>query len=272
MSLAGGGVDLAQADFIIGTSAGSSVGAQIALGRSLEDAVEKYRATATNRAARDERSAAGPAMGERFQKLIEMMAKVYTSDAPPEETRAEIGKFALEAVTAPEEQFIAGFRHLSGDGWPRRYACTAVDAVTGEFVVWDGDSGVEVERAVASSCAVPGIFPPITIKGRRYIDGGMRSGTNADLATGHDRVLLVTLIGGSRAVVESRFARMRERREQEMTSLRDAGAQIETLEPDDETAALIGFNLMDSSLVFDAVEAGIRQGKVEADRLRAFWR
>ena len=74
--------------------------------------------------------------------------------------------------------------------------CTAVDAETGEFVTWSKDSGVPLVRAIASSCCVPGIFPPITINGRRYIDGGMKSATNAELAAGHDRVLVVSVTGG----------------------------------------------------------------------------
>ena len=37
----------------------------------------------------------------------------------------------------------------------------------------------------------PGVYPPVTIDGRRYVDGGMRSATNADLAAGYDRVVVL---------------------------------------------------------------------------------
>ena len=64
--------------------------------------------------------------------------------------------------------------------WPARaYACTAVDAETGEFVTWSKDSGVPIERAIASSCCVPGIFPPITINGRHW--GGIRIGCDSSV-------------------------------------------------------------------------------------------
>lgn len=275
VGLASGGVDLAEADFILGTSAGSVVGAQIALGRDLNQAMERYnQGAAGEREPRAERTASQPGgMAGRMQKLMEIMAEAATSEAPPEETRAAIGKFALEADTPPEEAFIAGFGHLNGAGWPPRYACTAVDAVTGEFVVWDGAKDVELARAVASSCAVPGVFPPITIDGRRYIDGGMRSGTSADLAVGHDRVLVLSLLSAARmGAADPRFERMRMRSEEEQAKLREAGATVENLVPDDEAAAVMGMNLMDSSLAPAGAENGLRQGKLEAERLRAFWR
>ena len=147
-------------------------------------------------------------------KLMELMARAAASDADPEELRAEIGRFALEAETGPEERFVDAFRYLAEESWPRRYQCTAVDALTGEFMVWDGSHGEALDRAVASSCAVPGVFPPITINGRRYIDGGMRSGTNTDLAEGHQKVLVITLMSGNRMpVTDPRMERYQARAE-----------------------------------------------------------
>ncbi len=65
------------------------------------------------------------------------------------------------------------------------------------------DTGWPLLDAVAASCAVPGVHPPITVGGRRLVDGGLRSPTDADLAAGCDRVLVVAPVGGfpgSRAV------------------------------------------------------------------------
>ena len=138
--------------------------------------------------------------------------------------------------------------------------------------MWSGQPGVALERAVASSCSVPGLFPPITINGRRYIDGGMRSGTNADLAKGHDRVLIITLMTGARPAINPEWAeRMRQARDAELAAITDAGGTVETIGPDDEAASVLGVNLMDGSRLLDAAEAGLRQGKLEADRLRDFW-
>jgi NTE family protein len=210
-------------------------------------------------------------MPERMAKLMELMASV--DDGPPEERRRVIGTFALEAETGPEEGFVGAFGYLRGEPWPTGYACTAVDAETGEFMVWKGQDGVELDRAVASSCAVPGLFPPITINGRRYIDGGMRSGTNADLAEGHDRVLIVTLLTGTRSpgINPAWGERMRRANEAELDTIRASGGAIETVGPDEEASSELGVNLMDGSRLLEAAEAGLAQAKREADRLRDFW-
>lgn len=159
--------------------------------------------------------------------------------------------------------------------WPERYACTAVDAETGELVVWDVESDVPLERAVASSCAVPGIFAPITICGRRYIDGGMRSATNADLATGHDVVVLVSLMSPARmagAAADPRAARFVARMECELRVLGERGATVELIIPDDQAAAAFGLNLMDASLAPAAAVEGVRQGEDLAEQLGGLWR
>ena len=116
--------------------------------------------------------------------------------------------------------------------------------------MWDvpKKAGAPLDRAVASSCAVPGIFAPITINGRRYVDGGMIfCGTNADLAKGHDLVLIVSLMGASRlgATTDPRMERYRRRMDHELMVLTDAGGSVELLAPDDEAAEVLGVNLMD---------------------------
>ncbi len=275
VGLADQGVRLSDADLVVGTSAGSVVGAQIALGRDLNEQVERYRqadARRTSAPAADATSTPA-APGAQMQKLMEIMASAITEDSDPEHARMLIGKFALEAETFPEERFVENFRHLDGEGWPRRYACTAVDAETGAFIVWDGGNQAELPRAVASSCAVPGVFPPITIDGRRYVDGGMRSGTNADLAEGHDRVLIISLMGASRlaSTPDPRMERYRRRMEDELGVLTDAGGTIEILAPDDEAADVLGVNLMDSTRALAAAETGMRQARQAAEILSDFW-
>jgi NTE family protein len=275
--LARHGVDLAAADFIVGTSAGSTVGAQLALGTDMDERVERYRQSAAGQGAQRNTSTtpatSNEATAKRMERFMAIMAEAMDGDATPEEGRAAIGRFALEADALPEEQFVNGFRYLQGQEWPERYACTAVDAETGEFMVWDVKSSVPLDRAVASSCAVPGVFAPITIKGRRYIDGGMRSGTNADLAKGHELVLIISLMGGNRAAnnADPRLARYRERIEAEVGALKDAGAQVEIVGPDDAAAAALGLNLMDATRAPTAAIEGLRQGEEQAARLSEVW-
>lgn len=262
--LAAQGVDAELADYVVGTSAGSVVGAEVASGRDMAQVAERMRGNAS-------RSSSRPvgASGEQMQALMKAFMDLFTSTEPDEVKRAKIGKFALEADTMPEEAFIANFGHLAEADWPRRYACTAVNAETGEFVVWDESSGAPLGRCVASSCAVPGIFPPITINGRRYVDGGMRSATNADLAKGHDRILILSLMNP--ATMVGPLASLAAGFEDEIATLRDAGGNVEVIYPDPDAASAMGINLIDPSMVTPASEAGERQGKLVADQLTEFW-
>lgn len=275
--LARKGVQLAEADFILGTSAGSAVGAQLALGTDLEERIDRYREPSTGTSAAARTAAAGSPGAPASTGWMVALMKVMAEAAANEDEvagRATIGRFALDADALPEDQFVDGFGYVRTDAWPERYACTAVEAETGDFVVWDAESGVPLERAVASSCAVPGIFAPITIGGRRYIDGGMRSATNADLAKGHDVVVLVSLMSPARmaaASADPRAARFLARMEAELRVLTESGARVEMVVPDDLAAAAMGQNLMDAGQAPVAAVEGVRQGEDVAEHLGALW-
>ena len=275
--LARKGVKIGDADFILGTSAGSAVGAQLALGIDLEERVSRYERPASGTSAAARTAAAGTTAAQsstdRMARLMAIMAEAGASN-DENAGRAAIGRFALEADALPEEQFVAGFSYVKTDAWPENYACTAVDAESGEFVVWDVKAGAPLDRAVASSCAVPGIFAPITINGRRYIDGGMRSGTNADLAKGHDLVLIISLMSPARmaaAPSDPRAARYLKRMESELSVLTEAGARVEMIGPDDQAAAVLGINLMDATQAPPAAREGLRQGESIAEEVAAYW-
>jgi NTE family protein len=266
------GVVLAGADLIVGTSAGSVVGAQLALGRTARDLLATQIALGQGDRA-TQRQAQGPI---DIGALIQNFTKLFTSGKPPEQLRAEIGAFALSAKTMSEEDWLAGFGSMETMGldvWPeRRFVCTAVDTADGSFVAWDRDAGVSLARAVASSCAVPGIFPPVTINGHRYMDGGMRSGTNADLAKDYDIVVVVSVTGSGAMAGRGPFAeRARVRLEGEIEGLRAGGSTVELIVPDDASLAAFGPNLMDYTRRGGAAEAGVRQGRAESARLRAVW-
>jgi NTE family protein len=261
-----GGVRIVQADRIIGTSAGSFAGAALASGRPAEALVRAQVAQA-ERAAAARGSDAKPPPVPDLGPLMRFMARKPVDREMPVELCAEIGAFALAAKTMPQEAFIASFGSLTsaGEKWPRGFACTAVDAVDGSFHLWEESSGVELGRAIASSCSVPGIFPPITIGGRRYIDGGMRSATNIDLAKGYERVLVVAVL--SNLAIDM----MRAGIQREIEILKEAGAKVELIVPDAKCLAAFGNNLMDASRRGGVALAGVAQGRAEAKRIAAFW-
>jgi NTE family protein len=275
--LAAAGLDLGQADFIMGTSAGSFVGARLAMGTSAEALAAPF--LAMNEAAPPPLpSGAGDAKPEasappNTSLLMRRLEQAQGQGKSAEAVRAEIGAFALQAETVSEEAFIRSFgrflSELPDDAWPEKgYACTAVDALDGSFHLWTRDSKVGLARAVASSCSVPGVYPPITINGRRYIDGGMRSGTCADKAVGYERVVVVSIRAGATGPLAERA---KERLDAEIKVLTDAGAKVEVIYPDEASIASFGANMMDARRRPAAAKAGYAQGKAGAAGLKAFW-
>ena len=270
--LAEGGVDAAAADFITGTSAGSVVGALVAMGRPPGDIAAPIIAEADRPRPIPQQVAEDRPGAPNMMVLMQKMQEVAAGVRDPEEVRREIGAFSLGARTVDEETFIGGFgRQLAEakDGeWPgHAYACTAVDCETGEFVVWNAAAKVPLSRAVASSCSVPGVFPAITINGRKYMDGGMRSATNADLAKDYDKALVVAVRMGSGELGERMMAPL----ERELKVIRDAGGAVELIVPDEACMKAFGANLMNPRNRPPAAKAGLEQGRRIAKDLARFW-
>ena len=270
--LARAGVDLGAADFILGTSAGSFVGMRLAMGAETATFADPIFADT-------ERSVRPVSRGGRpppdMTKLMRLMAGAPDDQRDPAQVRAEIGAYALSADVMAEDEFIASFGRsfasLPDDAWPERgFACTAVDAESGAFQLWNREAGVGVTRAVASSCSVPGVYPPISIQGRRWIDGGVRSSTNADLAVGYDIVVIVAVrldewtSGGA-------LARQFSRLDEEVEALSEAGATVATIVPDAASRTAMAGNLMDFRKRADAARAGLAQGEAEAAALKPIW-
>jgi NTE family protein len=281
VGLANGGVDLSAADAIYGTSAGSFVGAQLALGFDIAATAALLLETSA-RAVVDQGSAS---ITQGLQALNDVLRAAVVAGTPPDEVRRLLGPLAVKADVVSEEDFVGLFNVLRGQQWPEPFHCTAVDTATGEFVVWKSGSGADLQRAVASSCAVPMVCPPITIGERRYMDGGVRSPLNADLASGHDRVVVVSVtvlsqssfsdsglaqsgdLPGSEAVAIVPFLNS------ELSTLRSSGSLVEVIEPSAEFLEVSGWgaSLMDPSKAGEAFMAGARQGQEESRRIARLW-
>jgi NTE family protein len=251
--LAEHGVDLAPADLIVGTSAGSVVGAGVAAGEDLEAMYAGQLAPPEGLPS----ARMGLVNTVRFVGIM-----VGTRDAV--RARVRMGRLALRAKTEPESVRRTVFeRRLADRPWPGQLKVTAVDALTGEFTVFGADGPATLLDAVGASCAVPGIWPPVTIGGRRYIDGGMRSAANADLAAGYERIVVV-------APIAQGFGHMTSVGRQ-AAALAQAGAQVLVLSPDEAAARAIGRNVLDPARRAASARAGREQAAAEAGRVRAVW-
>ncbi|MFJ9950696.1 patatin-like phospholipase family protein [Kitasatospora sp. NPDC091207] len=244
------GVDLGEADLIVGTSAGAIVGALLATGQD-----PGRLATVTRRP--EHRITVDPA------RTGAVFAVLGDRTAAPEESRRRVGRIALDSFGPEAEDVLLASRAalVGADAWPeRRLLITAVDAATGEPVVWDRDSEVPLVRAVAASSAFPGAAPPVTVDGRRYMDGALRSGPNADLAAGARTLVVVDPL--AHLFPPERLDRQ----------VAGGAAAVVVLSPDPASVAAFGADPGDSAAWEPSFRAGLRQaGEIDA-RLRSVWR
>jgi NTE family protein len=261
-----GGVDLGRADYIQGTSAGAIVGARLASGVAAASLAEALLDPAAPLVRPP--TAGSP---QAMLRMRELMREAATGTRNPAEVRRELGEVAIAAGGASEAEFLEimarEFGPVPHQGWPARdFACTAVDAQDGGFQLWQARSGVDLLPAVASSACVPGLVTPITLQGRRYMDGGMRSPTNADLAVGHD--LVVMIVVQTPAAADGPMAKVVN---DEVESLQEGGATVVVIALDDGSAAAFGDNPMDADRKPQVARAGLAQGRSQAAVLKEIW-
>ncbi len=242
------------ADLVVGTSAGSAVAAQITSGVPLDDLYGRQLS---------ETSAEIEVQLDMEQLLARFTAAVSATASQDEALRA-IGALALDAETVAEPVRMAAVAaRLPVPDWPDRLMLLpAIDALTGELTAFSKDSGVTLADAVAASCAVPGIWPPVTINGRRYIDGGVRSPTNADLAAGYDRILIITPADPGQPVP---FGEL----DEEIERLKPG--RVYVIPADAASLAAFGTNPLSPATRGPAARAGRAVGRAHAAGVAALW-
>src|SRR6476619_6203484 len=243
--LADAGVDLTTADRVIGTSAGSVVGAQITTGHTIDGLYKTQLEPADHE------------IGAKLSRLTMLrMVPPLLLPGSGNRKRARIGAMSMRAHPP------GGEKRIEVDQWGERdLKVTAVEAESGKFVVFDKDSGVDIGHAVAASCAVPLVWPAVTIDGKHYVDGGMRSTANVDLARGADVVVVI-------APLPQSFSKATSIR----TQLGKTGAsRTAVVTPDEQALSDIGRNVLDPAKRADAARSGLRQAASVVDKVRAAW-
>ena len=255
------GVDLAGAEAIMGTSAGALVGALLSGGRDVTDALTSLAALG--------QSIDPGSLAAGDEAFLSVMRQARLDTDPRQALRA-IGRAAQEASTPAEDVYLGLFRTLDGTAWPAGFRCTATDTDTGELVVWDQGSGVPLPHAVASSCAVPVLFPAVTIKGRRYMDGGILSHLNATAVPPTDVLVVLSCHPlGSRGTGGGGSLAASVTPDVELAPLRQS-RRLVAVEPD-FSGIEAPANMMDPDFAIQAFQIGRRQAEREAAAIQAAW-
>jgi NTE family protein len=264
------GLDVTEADLVIGTSAGSTAAAQIA-GATATELLAAILAAAPRHRTGPVGSDGGRVPIRPAADHMERTSKIIAAAEDSADMRRRMGAAALDMDAASDGSGQARWRatvaaRLPGQHWPQRTVLvTAVDAHTGEPVVFDRHSGVDLVDAVAASCASGFAY---RIGDNRYIDGGYRRNENADLAAGYARVLVLSPFGGrTRTPLEWGVHLAAQ-----VDELRARGSRVETIFPDSNSEHMFGANAMDLSLRPPAARAGYNQGRALAEQLTEFWR
>jgi NTE family protein len=250
------GLDVvAVADRIIGTSAGSAVAAQVTSGTSVD---ELYDRQVSGAGTKHEIAADFDA-----DSMMMTFGRIVAKVVPGPLMNRAIGEYALHARTVPESvrrEVIAA--RLPSHNWPERdLRITGIDARSGKLRVFTAADGVELIDAVAASCAVPGIWPPVTIEDRRYIDGGMRSGSNADLAADcHDVLVISPMMELPMIAPEVKAA----------IDLLHQDARVVWIQADEASTAAMGANPLDPSSAPPSAEAGRAQAACHVDEVAEY--
>jgi len=280
--LAEAGADLTEAaDLVVGTSAGATAAAQVRSGIPAAELLASVLSPPVQPAGQNRERPPSLPMATVFERMRAIGAAA-TSAA---DLQRAMGAFGLESDStlgpAAGQRRATVAARLPRPEWPDRpMIVVAVDAHTGELAAFDRDSGVDLVDAVTASCALPGLVPTHGINGTRYIDGGVRSTDNADLASGYANVVVLSPLGGRSQTRPERdtnpagqFEGLRRPPEwgtdlaSQVEALRKQGSHVEVITPDADSRAAMGTNQMDPATRVPAARAGFAQGKQEATRV-----
>jgi len=278
--LADAGFDMTEAaDLVVGTSAGATTAAQVRSGIPAAELLASVLSVPAGPVGQNRERPPSLPMATVFERMRAIGAAATSAV----DLQRAMGAFGLEcnAILGPgaaRRRAVVAARLPSPD-WPDRpMIVVAVDAQTGELAAFDRDSGVDLVDAVTASTALPGLVPTPCINGTHYIDGGVRSSDNADLASGYANVVVLSPLGGRSqtpsergAVSAGQFEGLRRFPGTDLASqveaLRTRGSRVEVITPDADSQAAMGANLMDLANRIPAARAGFAQGTREATRV-----
>ena len=254
-ALAERGYDARLADVVVGTSAGSMVGAFLRKPEAVSPAPLRGRPATVH--------------GDRLSRAPELSPFLAALRRPWKARMSVLATSLLPTGRHSTEFIAAGARLHHGTEWPKQPMwVVAVRRRDGRRVVFgrEGSPKTDVAHAVAASCAIPGFFHPVEIDGEAYIDGGAHSPTNADLLRGQD--LDVVLISSPMSI-DPRSARptldiglrlfWHRQLKHEVRALRRRCAHVLTFEPGGKLLHVMGVNPLNAGRVDEVEQASYEQ-------------
>lgn len=250
------GIDIRNADLVIGTSGGAQAATGITSTKSWEEIFNEQIEPKSNE--------------EPPQQNMEAVEAKYSEIAQkshsPEEWIENYSEFALQKNKFDESEHINRLKHrIKVTSWPQNLMITAIDAQASKRAVFTKDSNVDIYRPMASSGSLPGVWPATTIDGKKYYDGGCHSMENADLAKGAHKVLIlatnlpiVTPYKINDAIAE----------------LQNSGANVKLITPSEDVLQKLnelGGNTVDTAIRPEMARLGQQQGERDAQMIKEFW-
>jgi NTE family protein len=275
--LAEAGIDMTEAaDLVIGTSSGATAAAQVRSGIPPAELLASVLSPPVPPVGHNRPPPPGPSMAAVYERMRAIGAAATSA---VDLCRA-MGAFGLESdatfdPAAAEQRRAMVAARLPRQQWPDRpMIVAAVNAHTGELVAFGRDSGVDLVDAVTAGTALPGVAPTYNINGTHYINGGVRSAENADLAVGYANIVVLSPFGGRTGTLPAgQFEGIRRSPEwgtdlvSQLEALRKQGSRVVVITPDADSRAAMGTNQMDPATRIPAARAGFAQGKQEAARV-----
>lgn len=251
-----GGVDMDSFGTVLGTSAGAAVGAQVYGGCSLEQLYQRQVDPAQQV---DELM---PRVS--LNRLLLKLLPALLVRKQPDKFRRKVGKMAIKASTVPaRKRYRIIEQRLDGCQWPEEgLKVVVVNAETGAPEIFDSKSGVSLTDAIAASCAVPGIWPVVDVRGTPFIDGGIRSANSADYVCGAQEVLVLAPMGYKPNFTPDAGLR------KEVKLLQENGARVLVLTPDEASLLAMGQNPLDPETRAPSAEAGYAQAATAVARVK----
>lgn len=259
--LVSAGLPVAESDVVLGTSAGSVVGSWLTTRPTeLPALAGKIRKRAAWHASNAKTGYGDPS-------LLKRIAGGSGRTADEARSIAQAAIAAIPPISADQAEAMWTATVPAGP-WSPRFRAASVNADTGLVHAWSAQDGIPLAVAAACSTAAPGVAPPVAVAGSVWVDGGVRSNTNADLllelgnddrapiVTGPGKVLILTPVPSEDLAREKAVLVEHGHRVHVLTATRFYTAPTDLLDP---------------AFIDIATTAGAGQAQDVAAELKTWW-